>query len=300
MTTTANRNSNFSNYLTPAGNQAGHSNRDKLQHNKNYESTQHPSQPPTTPTTTTKKNIRYDSATCLRDSFETLKSNMPAFERFSPRQEFSRQQGGQRQRTLLSLRAFLFYMSGGDVVSLLSAYLKGNEGKKIWALLNPKLGEDKLDLVMGSILAFHNSGDDNGHALRLVANHFTHNELRSRGWSVSDKKLATARRPFKPRAFPPNCHPIPVETVELVKKFYEENTHPAGNRTCYDKKTQTHVPVVCNNSPIKHLHQEFLNKNPEIKISGTKFWQLKPANVRPSKRKIDMCEYCVECEKLLR
>lgn len=242
-------------------------------------------------------NIRYDSSTCMRDSFQLLKSNMPSFERFRPRQEFSRQQGGQKQRTLSTLRAFLFYMSGGDVVSLLATFFNGIEGKKICRQLGSIMSASKLDALMVSISKSYNSGND-GQSLRLVANHFTLKELQQWGWSVSDKTLAKARRPLQFKKTPPNCHPLSVETKELVRKFYEENSQPAGNRTCYDKNTKTHVPVVCNISTIKKLHQDFTQKFPRQQISYSSFLALKPQNMRPSKRKIDMCEYCVNAEKI--
>jgi len=250
--------------------------------------------PPTTQKRTTKRNI----PNTIEDSFNSLKKNIPSLERCCARKQFKFQKGGYRQQTLAAFKAFVFYMSGGDVVTLLGAYFESSEGMKVMSELKSVVGETKLEKLMKSIHQFHSSKIDNGQALRLVAPHFSKKELNSLGWSVSDQKLASARKPLSPKKLPSNCHPISEETKKNIIEFYKKNTHPAGNKTCYSKKNKMHVPVLCHSSTIKKLHRKYNFENETKRISYSKFRMLKPHNVKSAKRKLDMCEYCVNAEKL--
>jgi len=141
---------------------------------------------------------------------------------------------------------------------------------------------------MKSIHQFHQSKMDDGQALRLVAPHFTLRQLKSLGWSVSDHQLAKARKPIYSKPLPPNCRPISEETKKNILNFYKKHTHPAGNKTCYDKKNKTHIPVMCHSSTIRKLHRKYNFENETKRISYSKFRELKPHNVKRAKRKLDM------------
>lgn len=157
--------------------------------------------------------------------------------------------------------------------------------------------------------------------LSLVSSQFTLRELNLRGWGVG-KTAFTSSRGEKSDG-PPSVHSlennhqngktkqIPTPKMKLrfkknqkvdeaVTDFYESHSHPAGNQLCYNKAQKDFIPVRVRNETKKRLHRDFVNENPDVLVSYSKFARLQPKNVRQAKRKLDMCEICVRGEEVVR
>jgi hypothetical protein len=138
--------------------------------------------------------------------------------------------------------------------------------------------------------------------LGLVSSHLTGAQLRKRGWAVSRSEIKRSRRPIRVPRLPPNCKPLSAQTREAIQTFYLDHCQPAGDKTCYDKTTKSHVTVMVHPYTTKQLHRELPE---DLRVSYSTFAKLRPINVRQAKRKTDMCEVCVaghaceaECERV--
>lgn len=93
---------------------------------------------------------------------------------------------------------------------------------------------------------------------------------------------------------PPNCKPLSTETHSEIQRFYLNHCQPAGDKTCYDKRTKTHVTVMVRSKTKKQLYHELPSN---LRVSYSTFAKLEPKQVRQAKRKTDMCEICVAGEE---
>jgi len=213
---------------------------------------------------------------------------------FRPLQSFASQKGGQRARSLQLFNAMALHVSGGDLLSLFSAFLSSAQRATLRSQLLAALDSKHLDIVQ-RIKQLHESERDDKLRSRLLATvsgSFTKPELaRVAGWRVGKSAWTAARHPKVPQqqAAPPNP-PLAQRTKELVSTFFDENSVPAGNRTCYDKSTKTHVPVHTRSLTLKQLHKKFGEENLTSKISYSAFTKLQPKHIKLAKRKLDMCE----------
>lgn len=90
---------------------------------------------------------------------------------------------------------------------------------------------------------------------------------------------------------------ISIEKIEQIQNFMLEHSQPAANNTTYDKKTKAHIPKMVYHDTLKNFHKEYNNRQNQSKISYSKFLQLKPVNLKPANRKIDMCSLCLQNSK---
>jgi hypothetical protein len=246
--------------------------------------------------------IKMNDENSFKQSFEYLKYNMPKFERCRKRQLFSAQSGGQRQQSLLLFRAFVCFVSGGDVAAMMHAFFGSQEGAKLLPELSRMFDTPSTTQLVANIHQLHQqnhlTGTRSNVPLRLVANVIKRRQLQTLGWCVNAKAYSRARKPLKLRQLPPRCKPLSDSTRQLVQKFYANNSQPSGNKTVYDKNTKSHVPETCRSDSIKVPHKKFLLENPELSISYSCFWKLQPFHLRLIKRKLDMCEICVEASRM--
>ena len=104
-----------------------------------------------------------------------------------------------------------------------------------------------------------------------------------------------------------NGREISEETKELVKKFYLSNeiSRVSPNKTRVIKRRSKNNPFSIVDSiyyrqfPINEIYKKFLLKYPQIKISKSSFFGLKPLNCKKPKSNQDVCPICKEAKKHL-
>lgn len=133
--------------------------------------------------------------------------------------------------------------------------------------------------------------------LSLVSSRLTGAQLRKRGWEVKRSEFKRSRRPICVPRLPPNCKPLSADTHSGIQHFYLDHCQPAGDRTCYDKSTKSHITVMVRSKSKKQLYRELPDN---LRVSYSTFAKLQPINVRQAKRKTDMCEICLAGEECLR
>lgn len=92
--------------------------------------------------------------------------------------------------------------------------------------------------------------------------------------------------------------------MNIIKKIYDfclEYSNVAGNRTKDIKLANGNkftVPAYFLSMPYVHLHHEFLRQNPECQVSLSTFRKYIPKNfLRGTRKRTDMCHYCVNGKK---
>ena len=90
---------------------------------------------------------------------------------------------------------------------------------------------------------------------------------------------------------------LSAQLTELVKKYFVQNSTPRPDERSVSRKTnlQRRDLDKCG----RELHREFRKVNPDISISFSAFWNMRPENVKPlSKKPIVscLCEYCTNIE----
>ena len=234
-------------------------------------------------------------------TFRFLKAHLPSFTYFRPPQPFSNQKGGQRQQNLGLLKSFLIFFSGGDEEGMLQAFFDTTQGSKLSNVRDHRFSTvlEKIKVLDSKLNSkFTEKKIDHNEALRLVSTNLSRPELARTGWVVSKQRYATSRQPVTVRSPPPNCRPLPEPHKQTILEFYDRNSQPAGNKTSYDPSIKCHLPARTYSKTVLELFTQFRAEHPDILISYSSFWKLKPRHLKQSKRKVDMCDICVDAQSV--
>lgn len=223
-------------------------------------------------------------------------------------QKFSFQKGGQRKKTLSSLKKKLEEISGGDVSSLLDAFFQSRFGKGILKQMNTSINKrlKKLILNVGKLYEVTENYKKK-EVLSLLSPLFSRSELSSIGIDVSKKSFRNANaHAFSEGAGslvtinrPPSKRPIDDNMKNKIENFWKlgDISRVAPNYSITIKKNNKKKikKVYYRNHSIKDSFRKFLEKNDlDCGISESSFRNVTKGLkfIKKSKRRTDLCPIC--------
>ena len=217
-------------------------------------------------------------------------------------QAFSSQKSGQMNHNLLKFHKTLMQCSGNEPNSLLSKYFSSHrEGKKIFSIIEPKK-YSQFKNVVANIKSRHSCAGNaqKGYWLSLLSNILTRKELLENGFSVSKTQFAHSHRSNLSALPSRGRRCIDDDTKSLVQTYINNNTKQSYNRTVKMKNKEGKKEEVLVQYPkccVKCLYVNFCRENGN-RLSETKFRQLVPKNIKPSRKATDLCPYCEDLPKI--
>lgn len=109
----------------------------------------------------------------------------------------------------------------------------------------------------------------------------------SKKFGVSRKLLSKAKK------YTAGRKPLPQTTVKAVQEFYESIGNSLPDKKMVSKRTGKSAKLI--DRSILTAYQQFVTANPDVKISISKFFQLRPKHVKTQQRsryRGCLCEYC--------
>jgi len=209
---------------------------------------------------------------------------------------------------LQELDRSLWYLSGGDITSLLHSYLfERREGKKQCQLLKLQEEQKKTKKLMEGLKALvcHTPEKDRPQILSVASSVFSHEQLRTNfDLVVSKKSFWKSRKHAKTQGIGKPTKkvtktPISKEVRQVIHDFFydERISREAANRTRIvkdDQGNKTTVPARYLQCYLNQAYNEYLKNDSNPSISFSTFKKFKPVEILKPKRDTDLCGICKE------
>jgi hypothetical protein len=87
--------------------------------------------------------------------------------------------------------------------------------------------------------------------------------------------------------------PLSAASKHLIEDFYRSHCTPIANSTTYLTDSKTTVPSLGHKETIKSIYEEFRRSHESVKVSYSKFCNMRPKEVKLAVRQVDKCDLCL-------